>query len=81
MKRASSLAFLYSVPIAILGGLIGLGGAEFSLPVIAGPLGYTVRQAVPLNLAVSLITIISSFLIRGGVLSLEQLFRCCPSSI
>jgi uncharacterized protein len=38
--------------------------------VLAGPLHYTVRQAVPLNLAVSFITIIASLLIRGRVLSL-----------
>ena len=30
-------AFLTAVPIAVLGGLIGLGGAEFRLPVLAGP--------------------------------------------
>jgi uncharacterized membrane protein YfcA len=49
----SVLAFLYAVPISLLGGLMGLGGAEFRLPVLAGPLGYRARQAVPLNLAVS----------------------------
>ncbi len=51
MKRGRSLAFLYSVLIAILAGLIGLGGAAFRLPVLAGPISYTVRQVVPLNLA------------------------------
>jgi hypothetical protein len=40
-------AFGYAVPIAVLGGLIGLGGAEFRLPVLAGPLGYSARRAVP----------------------------------
>jgi hypothetical protein len=30
------IAFLSAIPIAILGGLIGLGGAEFRLPVLAG---------------------------------------------
>jgi len=79
MKKTSALAFLYSVPIAILGGLIGLGGAEFRLPVLAGPLGYTVRQAVPLNLAVSFITIIVSLLIRGSVLSLKTVGPLLPA--
>ena len=69
----SGLAFLYAVPIAILGGLIGLGGAEFRLPVLAGPLRYSARQAVPLNLAVSIITIIASLVIRSGTLSLSPL--------
>lgn len=78
MKRASSLAFLYSIPIAVLGGLIGLGGAEFRLPVLVGPLRYTARQAVPLNLAVSLITILVSFLIRGRVLTLTAIGPILP---
>ncbi len=64
-QRRFRLSFLYAVPIGALGGLIGLGGAEFRLPVLAGTLGYPVRQAVPLNLAVSLITIVASLAIRG----------------
>ncbi|MGH2403190.1 MAG: sulfite exporter TauE/SafE family protein, partial [bacterium] len=47
--RNRKLAFAYAVPIGVLGGLIGLGGAEFRLPVLAGPLGYSAREAVPLN--------------------------------
>lgn len=77
--RTSRLAFLYSVPIAVLGGLIGLGGAEFRLPVLAGSLGYSVRRAVPLNLAVSLVTIIAAFLIRGQVLSLAAIGPLLPA--
>ena len=63
------LALLYSAPIGLLGGLIGLGGAEFRLPVLAGPLGYSARQAVPLNLAVTLVTILASLGSRGASLS------------
>ncbi|HKX26219.1 MAG TPA: sulfite exporter TauE/SafE family protein [Blastocatellia bacterium] len=77
--QTSRLAFLYSVPIAILGGLIGLGGAEFRLPVLAGPLGYSARRAVPLNLAVSLVTIVAAFLIRGRVLSLQTIGPLLPA--
>ena len=66
----SGLAFLSAVPIAMLGGLIGLGGAEFRLPVLAGPLGYSVRSAVPLNLAVSMVTIVTAIAIRSRSLSL-----------
>jgi uncharacterized membrane protein YfcA len=63
-------AFGFAVPIAVLGGLIGLGGAEFRLPVLAGPLGYAIRQAVPLNLAISMMTIAASLAIRSQSLSL-----------
>jgi uncharacterized membrane protein YfcA len=58
-----------SIPIAALGGLIGLGGAEFRLPVLVGPLGHDARSAVPLNLAVSLVTIVASLVARGATLS------------
>ncbi|WP_431655651.1 sulfite exporter TauE/SafE family protein [Pantanalinema rosaneae] len=68
-QQRSRLAFLYAVPIATLGGLMGLGGAEFRLPVLVGVLKYGVRQAIPLNLVVSLITIVTSLLIRWHSLS------------
>ena len=66
-------AFFYAVPIGILGGLIGLGGAEFRLPVLIGPLGYPARQAVPLNLVVSLVTVAASLGIRGETLTFTPL--------
>jgi uncharacterized membrane protein YfcA len=73
------LAFTTAIPIAVLGGLIGLGGAEFRLPVLAGPLGYPARQAVPLNLAVSLITVTTSLIIRGRTLSYRPLVPYLPA--
>jgi len=78
-NRRSLLAFAYAVPIATLGGLIGLGGAEFRLPVLAGPLRYAVRQAVPLNLSVSIITIVASLLIRSRSLSLAPVAPFTPA--
>jgi uncharacterized membrane protein YfcA len=78
LTNHSLTAFLYAIPIAILGGLMGLGGAEFRLPVLAGVLGYTARQCVPLNLAVSLVTIIVSLIIRGKTLSLQSLLPWQP---
>jgi uncharacterized membrane protein YfcA len=63
------LAFLISIPIGLMGGLIGLGGAEFRLPVLVGFLKKQAREAVPINLAVSLITIVTSLLIRLNVVS------------
>lgn len=62
-----------------MGGLIGLGGAEFRLPVLAGPLGYKAYQAVPLNLAVSLITVTTSLIIPGRTLSNELLVPYLPA--
>ena len=74
----SSLAFVFSVPIAVLGGLIGLGGAEFRLPVLVGPLKHAARQAVALNLTVSLVTIAASLVTRGATLSLSTVGPLAP---
>lgn len=72
-SNRSLWAFVIAVPIAVLGGLIGLGGAEFRLPVLVGMLRYTAKQAVPLNLAVSLVTVTTSLVIRTNTLPLEAL--------
>lgn len=37
------IAFVFAIPIAILGGLIGLGGAEFRLPGLVAILGRWLR--------------------------------------
>jgi uncharacterized protein len=78
VHRSPVAALLYSAPIGLLGGLIGLGGAEFRLPVLAGVFGYAARRAVALNLAISLITVVSALLIRGGTLSLAPLLGLLP---
>lgn len=46
--------------IGILGGLIGLGGAEFRLPLLIGLFGFAALQAVILNKAMSLIVVITA---------------------
>jgi uncharacterized protein len=76
---AAAKAFGLAVPIAILGGLIGLGGAEFRLPVLVGPLRYSPRRAVPLNLAVSIITIAASLAIRSRSLTLTPVAPFTPA--
>ena len=78
VHRSPVAALLYSAPIGLLGGLIGLGGAEFRLPVLAGVFGYAARRAVALNLAICLITVVSALLIRGGTLSLAPLLGLLP---
>jgi uncharacterized protein len=77
-RRSSALAALWGAPIGLVGGLIGLGGAEFRLPVLVGVFGYAARRAVALNLAISLITVVSALIIRGGTLSLAPLLGLLP---
>ena len=78
VRRSPVAALLYGAPIGVLGGLIGLGGAEFRLPVLAGVFRYPARRAVALNIAISLITVVSALLIRGGTLSLAPLLELLP---
>src|SRR5215212_4982395 len=78
VRRSPVAALLYGTPIGLLGGLIGLGGAEFRLPVLAGVFRYPARRAVALNLAISLITVVSALLIRGSTLSLAPLVGLLP---
>ncbi len=77
-RRAPVAAFAWSVPIAALGGLIGLGGAEFRLPVLAGWFRYEARQAVALNLAVSLATVVAALIWRSLTLDLTPLGDYLP---
>ncbi len=51
--------------IGTLGGLMGLGGAEFRLPLLVGVLGLAVRAAVPVNLAVSAIVLLAALPARA----------------
>ena len=68
--RHAAEAFGWGVPIGTLGGLIGLGGAEFRLPVLVERLGYSPRSAVPMNLGISLLTLAAALVIRARTLSL-----------
>jgi hypothetical protein len=60
---------------------MGLGGAEFRLPVLVGVLSYSVRQAIPLNLVISLVTIITSLLIRWHSLSFDSVRPFFPAIV
>jgi uncharacterized protein len=52
--------FAAGAAIGVLGGLVGLGGAEFRLPLLIGVFGFAALQAVILNKAMSLIVVITA---------------------
>ena len=71
-------AFGWCVPIGGLGGLIGLGGGEFRLPVLMYAVGYDARSAVPLNLLTSLVTLAFALAVRSRSVSIAGVFPHLP---
>lgn len=71
-SRRNLLALGWGALIGILGGLVGLGGAEFRLPVLVGVFKYRTLQAVVINLVVSLVTVVFSFIFRSGLVNLDK---------
>jgi uncharacterized membrane protein YfcA len=72
-------AFGWCIPIGGLGGLIGLGGGEFRLPLLMYGIGYDARTAVPLNLVTSLVTLAFALAVRSGALSLGDVVPFLPA--
>lgn len=62
--RSPVAAFAGGGIIGALGGLIGLGGAEFRLPLLIGAFQFAALQAVILNKAMSLVVVASALPFR-----------------
>lgn len=58
--------------MGVLGGLIGLGGAEFRLPLLIGVFGFEPLAAVILNKAMSLVVVLVSIPLRSGAIPLAD---------
>ncbi|MGA7455712.1 MAG: sulfite exporter TauE/SafE family protein [Methyloceanibacter sp.] len=57
--------------IGTLGGLIGLGGAEFRLPLLIGAFQFGALEAVILNKAISLVVVASALPFRAATVPLD----------
>jgi uncharacterized protein len=55
--RSLPLVFTAGAAVGVLGGMIGLGGAEFRLPLLIGAFGFAALAAVVVNKAISLIVV------------------------
>lgn len=64
--RNRATTFVAGGVIGTLGGLIGLGGAEFRLPLLVGLFGFPALEAVILNKAMSLIVVATALPFRMG---------------
>src|SRR5690348_10015506 len=74
-------AFGWCVPIGGLGGLIGLGGGEFRLPVLMYAIGFDARSSVPLNLMTSLVTLAFALAVRSGAVPLDAVLPFLPAML
>ncbi|GBD18395.1 hypothetical protein HRbin27_00891 [bacterium HR27] len=70
-RRSPVQAAGWGAAVGVVGGLLGLGGAEFRIPILVRFFRYDPRAAVPLNLSVTLVTLVFALLVRARVLSLE----------
>ena len=59
-------AFFGGLVIGALGGLIGLGGAEFRLPLLIGAFNFAALEAVILNKAMSLVVVSTALPFRAA---------------
>jgi uncharacterized membrane protein YfcA len=60
LRRSTVVAFSAGAAVGLLGGMIGLGGAEFRLPLLIGLFGFLALQAVIVNKAMSLAVVLTA---------------------
>jgi uncharacterized membrane protein YfcA len=63
-RRSRAATFGGGAIIGAIGGLIGLGGAEFRLPLLIGAFQFTALEAIILNKAMSLVVVSSALPFR-----------------
>lgn len=72
-RKAGTGAFGGGLAIGTLGGLIGLGGAEFRLPLLIGAFRFGALEAVIVNKAMSLVVVTAALPFRTGTVSAATL--------
>lgn len=77
-SRSHPAAFGGGAIIGALGGLIGLGGAEFRLPLLIGAFNFAALEAVILNKAMSLVVVSSALPFRAGTIPFSQIASNWP---
>ncbi|MBC3917071.1 sulfite exporter TauE/SafE family protein [Undibacterium sp. CY18W] len=72
-SKRDTQGFIAGSLIGTLGGLIGLGGAEFRLPVLVGLFRLPTLEAVILNKAMSLVVVATAFAFRIKSIPITEL--------
>lgn len=76
--RSLPIAFAGGAAVGVLGGLIGLGGAEFRLPLLIGAFRFAALEAVILNKAMSLVVVASALPFRAEAVPLTEVAAHWP---
>lgn len=71
-RERTGKGFIAGGLIGVLGGLIGLGGAEFRLPMQVGMFRLATLRAIILNKAMSLVVVAAALVFRAGEISMGQ---------
>ena len=79
--RKPLVAFMVGAAIALLAGLIGLGGAEFRLPVLIMVFALYAHRAVRINLLISLATLAAASVVRLQLIPETQVSAYIPEII
>jgi uncharacterized protein len=77
-RRSALVAFAAGAAVGAMGGMIGLGGAEFRLPLLIGLFGFVALQAVILNKAMSLAVVLTALPARLVAVPCATLFPHWP---
>lgn len=80
-ERSNTLTFSVGALIGALGGLIGLGGAEFRLPVLIHTFRFKAMEAIILNKAMSLVVVAFALPFRARAIPLDQVASHWPAII
>jgi uncharacterized membrane protein YfcA len=73
------LAGITGFAVGLLGGLIGLGGAEFRLPLLIGIFGFPALEAVIVNKATSLVVVATGLVSRSQSVPLDAVIAQWPT--
>src|ERR1700730_18539724 len=79
--RTITIALGCALLIGGIGGLIGLGGGEFRLPILVALIGFAARTAAPMNQILSLVPLVAALIVRWHTGSLVGVGAFAPAVI